>query len=386
MLNKVSIRVRITIMSVLLLTLCCVGLTLLLNKSADRIVSSVIMFPALPVEEVQGGENSSASATATTNDVAIESTLAIAAKANFRMESILYMLLMVIGGGALTYYVSGGALKPLKILNEQVKNVHANNLSESLPVPTTYDEIAELTKSFNEMTDKLDRAFCLQQQFSASAAHELKTPLAVLQTKVDVFRLQNSHSNSEYEVLISVFEKQIYRLRGLVTNLLSMTQSDYEDEQITICVKDVFADILKELAMVADENNVTLSMQCDDSVIVGNLDSIYRAFYNLVENAIKYNVDSGSVTVRVQEEPTQQVSIQVSDTGFGIPDDCKEEVFESFFRVDKSRSRELGGSGLGLALVKRIVEQHGGKVIVNNNKPCGTVFNIVLMKEQIEEM
>ena len=365
MFNKVSIRVRLTIMSMLLLTLCCAGLTLLLNKSADRIVSSVITFPALPAEVVQGGENSSASATVATHDTIAASPIATVAKANFRAESILYMLLMVIGGAALTYYVSGSALKPVKMLNEQVKNIHANNLSESLTVPTTRDEIAELTKSFNEMTDKLDRAFCLQQQFSASAAHELKTPLSVLQTKVDVFRLQKSHSNSEYEALVSVFEKQICRLRGLVTNLLSMTQTDYEDEKVSICIKDVFADILEELAIVADEKNVTLSMQCDDSEIDGNLDSIYRAFYNLVENAIKYNVDGGSVTVIVQEEPTQCVSIQVSDTGVGIPDDCKKEVFEPFFRVDKSRSRELGGSGL---------EQHGGIITLTDNKPCGSVF------------
>ena len=374
MLNKVSIRVRLTLMSVALLTLCCVGLTLLLNTSADRIVGSIITSPALSAEDVPSGENSSTSASATTHDTTAASPIATTARAKFRTESILYMLLMVIGGGALTYYVSGSALKPLKTLNEQVKNIHANNLSESLTVPTTRDEIAELTKSFNEMTDKLDRAFCLQQQFSASAAHELKTPLAVLQTKVDVFRLQNSHSNSEYEALVSVFEKQIFRLRGLVSNLLSMTQTDYEDEKVAICIKDVFADILEELAMVADEKNVTLSMQCDNSAIEGNLDSIYRAFYNLVENAIKYNADGGSVTVTVQEQPTQCVSIQVSDTGIGIPDDCKKEVFEPFFRVDKSRSRELGGSGLGLALVRRIVEQHGGSITVADNKPCGSVF------------
>lgn len=363
------------------MTLCCMGLTLLLNTSADKIVASVITSPALSVEDFPEDENSNTSTTPATGEAATKSPLATAARSNFRTESILYMLLMVIGGGALTYYVSGSALKPLKTFNEQVKTIHANNLSESLTIPNTRDEIAELTKSFNEMTDKLDRAFCLQQQFSASAAHELKTPLAVLQTKVDVFRLQNSHSNSEYEALVSVFEKQIYRLRGLVTNLLSMTQTDYEEEKSTICVKDVFADIFEELAPVADEKKITLSMQCDDSVMDGNLDSIYRAFYNLVENAIKYNVDGGSVTVTVREEHTKQVSIQVSDTGVGIPDDCKAEVFEPFFRVDKSRSRELGGSGLGLALVKRIVEQHGGIITVADNDLCGTTFNMIFSKK-----
>lgn len=380
MLSKISIRVRLTMMSVALLTLCCVGLTLLLNTSANRIVATIDALLSTPEEKNQGDQNGSVSAAKTTNYDIENSPLATAARADYRMESIIYMLLMIIGGGVLTYYVSGRALKPLKTLNDQVKNIHAHNLSESLAVPTTRDEIAELTKSFNEMTNKLDRAFRLQQQFSASAAHELKTPLAVLQTKVDVFRLQNSHNTAEYEALVSVFEKQIYRLRGLVTNLLEMTQTDYENEKSTICVNDILTDIFEELRMVADEKNVTLSLQCDNSMIYGNLDSLYRAFYNLVENAIKYNVDGGSVTVTVCKNNPNGVSVQVSDTGISIPDDCKKEVFEPFFRVDKSRNREMGGAGLGLALVRCIVEQHSGEISVNDNKPCGTVFNIVFPK------
>lgn len=374
MIGKISIRLRLTLMSVALLTLCCVGLTVLLNISADNVVDDISASYSYPAYTIENGEivmPESVPSQENQPSIAIPTTTA---KVKFRTESILYMLLMVIGGGALTYYASGSALKPLKTLNEQIKNIHENNLSESLTVPTARDEIAELTKSFNEMTNKLDRAFCLQQQFSANAAHELKTPLAVLQTKVDVFRLQNSHSNLEYEALVSVFEKQIYRLRGLVTNLLSMTQTDYVDEKDTICIKDIFADIFEELALVADEKKVTLSLQCEESVIDGNLDSLYRAFFNLVENAIKYNLDGGSVAVVVKEEPTQCLSIQVSDTGVGIPDDCKKEVFEPFFRVDKSRSRELGGSGLGLALVKHIVEQHGGSITVAENQPHGSLF------------
>ncbi|MEG0575881.1 MAG: HAMP domain-containing sensor histidine kinase [Anaerovoracaceae bacterium] len=376
MFNKISIRVRITLISVALLIVCCFGLTLLLNNSAGKIVNTIVAASELTDAKPLDNENNVDTAP-TEEGTLIGPPVAATAKESFRMDSLIYMLLMVVCGGALTYYVLGRALKPLKNLNEQVKSVHANNLSESIMVPTTKDEIADLTESFNDMMNKINHAFCLQQEFSASAAHELKTPLAVLQAKIDVFRLQKSHGNAEYEALISVFEKQIYRLRGLVANLLSMTQSEYEEEKSSICIKEIFADIFEELGTVANEKNVKLSMESDESIIKGNLDSIYRALYNLVENAIKYNINGGSVEVKVQKEQSGKVSVIVADTGIGIPEAEKNQVFEPFFRVDKSRSRELGGSGLGLTIVKRIIDNHGGKIEINNNQPNGTVFNII---------
>ncbi|MEG0292118.1 MAG: HAMP domain-containing sensor histidine kinase [Anaerovoracaceae bacterium] len=376
MFNKISIRVRITLISVALLIVCCFGLTLLLNNSAGKIVNTIVAASELTDAKPLDNENNVHTAP-TEEGTLIGPPVAATAKESFRMDSLIYMLLMVVCGGALTYYVLGRALKPLKNLNEQVKSVHANNLSESIMVPTTKDEIADLTESFNDMMNKINHAFCLQQEFSASAAHELKTPLAVLQAKIDVFRLQKSHGNAEYEALISVFEKQIYRLRGLVANLLSMTQSEYEEEKSSICIKEIFADIFEELGTVANEKNVKLSMESDESIIKGNLDSIYRALYNLVENAIKYNINGGSVEVKVQKEQSGKVSVIVADTGIGIPEAEKNQVFEPFFRVDKSRSRELGGSGLGLTIVKRIIDNHGGKIEINNNQPNGTVFNII---------
>lgn len=379
MLSRISIRIRLTLMSVALLTLCCVSLTLLLNTSADRIVKKIDASVMTPAQETQDTGHDRVSSPKLKSD-AVQNTPTIEARDTFRTESIVYMIMMIVGGGALTYYISGRALRPLKMLNTQVKSIQVHNLSDSLVVPPTRDEIAELTQSFNEMTDKLDHAFQLQQQFSASAAHELKTPLSVLQAKVDVFRMQSNHHTEDYEALISIFEKQIHRLRGLVTNLLNMTQADCVEDKSDINLQDVFTDIFEELTPIAQEKYVTLSLQCDDSVVFGNLDSLYRAFYNIVENSIKYNVVNGKVTVITKQKSENMVSIQIADTGIGIPSDCKNDIFEPFFRVDKSRSRAMGGSGLGLAIVDRIIKQHGGTIRATDNIGGGTCFEIVLSR------
>ena len=379
MFNKVSIRVRLTMMSVTLLTLCCVGLTILLNSSAEKIIETVDSSLTIPAHELHDSKNNIANFIDIT-PYSITSSLGTQAKSTYRLESIFYMFLMIIGGGILTYYVSNSTLKPLEHLNEQVKKINANNLSESLLIPSTHDEISELTKSFNDMIDKLDHSFNLQQQFSINAAHELKTPLAVLQAKIDVFHLKASHNHKEYEDLISVFEKQIYRLRSLVSTLLSMTQTDYENEKTNICLKDVFIDIFEEMTTLANKKNIMLSISCDNSTIYGNLDSLYRAFYNIVENSIKYNLEGGNVNVIIEQD-IQCLSIKISDTGIGIPDDYKKDVFEPFFCVDKSRSHEIGGTGLGLSLVKHIINQHGGNIAIYDNHPRGCLLIISFIKK-----
>ncbi|MEG0692874.1 MAG: histidine kinase dimerization/phospho-acceptor domain-containing protein, partial [Oscillospiraceae bacterium] len=243
MLKKLSIRLRLTLLSGILLTLCCVGLTVVLNFSAfrlvDKIDATIITTPAIESDPSQNKNEMNQEIIPLT-----PSTQTQEAKKGFSIQSIIYMIIVILGGSALTYYISGRALKPLDILNGQVKNLNVHNLSETLDIPPTKDEIAELTQSFNDMTDKLDEAFLTQKRFSASAAHELRTPLAVLQTKVDVFKKKNTHTNEEYEALIAVFEKQINRLRGLVSNLLDMTNMDDEREQSAISLQDMFEDII----------------------------------------------------------------------------------------------------------------------------------------------
>lgn len=380
MLKKMPIRLRLTVMTVTLLTVCCVGLTLILNLSADRMATKIDATLVLPAKEIgeDGSFNDSFQAPASSLVPTVPSDDSQKARVDFRMESIIYMLLVVVGGGLLTYYISGKALKPLDTLNGQVKNINVHNLSETLSVPPTKDEIAELTVTFNEMTDKLDNVFTMQGRFSANAAHELRTPLAVLQTKVDVFKKKADHTKEEYDALISVIEKQTNRLRGLVDNLLDMTNMDVIGEQSSIYVKDMFEDIILELSHIAKDNHVTLSLDCDHSVVFGNTDLLYRAFYNLVENGIKYNIDGGTVEVIVNRLSKEQVLIQIKDTGIGIDEKDKVDIFEPFYRIDKSRSRQMGGAGLGLSIVDSIIKKHNGMLTVTDNENGGTCFNIIL--------
>ncbi|MFC0394135.1 sensor histidine kinase [Paenibacillus mendelii] len=380
MLKKMPIRLRLTVMTVALLTVCCVGLTLVLNLSADTMAARIDAALVLPAKEVgddgQGDGNPPSPSSSIITPVPSDDSQQ--ARMDFRMNSIIYMILVIVGGGFLTYYISGKALKPLHTLNGQVKNINVHNLSETLSVPPTKDEIAELTVTFNEMTDKLDNAFMMQGRFSASAAHELRTPLAVLQTKIDVFKKRKDHTNEEYDALISVIEKQTHRLRGLVGNLLDMTNMDDNGEQSSICLKDVFEDITSELSHIAKDKNVALILDCDNSTVTGSTDLLYRAFYNLVENGIKYNIDGGTVKVIVNRLCKEQVSIKIIDTGIGIPEINKKHIFEPFYRVDKSRSRQLAGAGLGLSIVESIIKKHNGMLTVTDNEVGGTCFNVIL--------
>ncbi|MEG0379556.1 MAG: HAMP domain-containing protein, partial [Eubacterium sp.] len=242
MLKKLSLRCRSTLLSALLLTLCCAGLTIMLNFSAfqlvDQIEAAAVIKPATEIPLTQELE-----ATPTVSAEHLNTS-----KRAFSLQSMLYMLFIIGGGSALTYFIAGKALKPLDDLNEQVKNITVHNLSKKLEIPPTKDEIAELTQSFNTMSSKLNDAFMTQKRFSASAAHELRTPLSVLQTKIDVFKKRNTHTSDEYDALIAVFEKQITRLRRLVINLLDMTNMDRTQEKNTIHLRDLFEDILCELS------------------------------------------------------------------------------------------------------------------------------------------
>lgn len=362
-------------MMVILLTICCVGLTLILNFSAGIMATRIDAVSVLPAQEISDDidvvDNLQASMMSTPTVVAQQ------ARIDFQFESVFYMFLIIVGGGILTYYVSGKVLKPLDILNSQIKNRTVQNLSETMDIPPSDDEIAELTQSFNEMTYKLNEAFLMQSRFSVNAAHELRTPLAVLKTKVDVFKKKNAHSTEEYDALITVVEKQTQRLSELVFTLLDMTNMNDEYEYEAICLKDVLEDIVFELTHIANEKNVKLFLDCEDTVVYGNTDLLYRAFYNIVENSIKYNVDGGNVMIKGKSEKNQ-MKIEIIDTGMGIPDEMKKIIFEPFYRVDTSRSREVGGVGLGLSIVQSIINKHKGKIAVTDNENGGTCFKITL--------
>lgn len=375
MFKKVSIRWRMTILSAILLTLCCISLTLFLNHSAallvDTSVAAAITTPAYSIDLTQK-QTASEELQPAYPMISLQE-----AKQDYQLQSILAMLCIVFGGSALTYYVAGKALQPLHVLNKQVKNISMKNLSTSLEVPSTKDEIADLSTTFNVMTTSLHEAFLRQQRFSANAAHELRTPLAVLQTKMDVFRKKQEHSVQEYEALLHVFEKQIHQLRQLVGNLLELNNPSTPLEQTSFDITRLLQEIILDLQEIADKKGISIHLNCKDShMMQGNVELLYRAFYNLIENGINYNVNGGHIDIDVTSSTTGQLQVQIKDTGIGIPEDAKSHIFEPFYRVETSRSRRMGGAGLGLPMVQMILEKHNGTIQIEDNKPRGSIFTV----------
>lgn len=378
MLKNLSIRLRLTLLSIFLLTICCFVLTFVLNFSANKMADIIEAMPLTPSYE---GDEFGVAIPLDQSIVAIPATPASQlARQSFFNKSIFYMIAIVVLGGVITYYITGRALKPLSALRSQMKNRTVHNLSEDLVVPQSHDEIADLTCSFNEMTNKLGDAFEMQKRFSQSAAHELRTPLTVLKTKVEVFKMKNSHTPEEYDKLLDVISTHTNRLAELVTDLLTLTNMDAMELDDSINIKTLLSDIAEELSPLTIEKNINIKINADKPVIIkGNESLIHRALYNLIENAIKYNNQDGSVHVEITDEvSTNQAVISIKDTGIGIPPNLIENIFEPFFRVDKSRSRQMGGVGLGLSIVQSIIDKHNGTIDISKNSPCGTIFRVII--------
>lgn len=379
--NKLSMRIRITVLNVLLLTVCCVGLTLILNLSANKMADVLEATPVMPSMEI--GEdglpipNQQSDAIQMTPIVPSENSKL--ARTNFLYRSIFYMITIVLSGGVITYYIAGKALKPLSELSEQMKNLTVHNLSENLLVPQSNDEIAELTVSFNQMSNKLDDAFAMQKRFSESAAHELRTPLTVLKTKIDVFNKKGNRTNEEYTKLIEVFSANTNRLSNLVNDLLSLTNILEVNLNDEIVLSTVFKEIIEEVTTLLSDKNIAISLfdNTNKGILSGNKNLLHKAFYNLVENAIKYNVENGSIEISLDMQGDKNI-ISIKDSGISIPDEMKDLILEPFFRVDKSRNRKIAGSGLGLSTVKTILDKHKGEITVLDNPSGGNIFKITL--------
>lgn len=378
MVKKISLRWRLTLLTSLLIAICCIGLSLVLNISAYRMADGI---DAAVIQPAFSAESTIPSDPAIPLVPSESSETVQAAKHSYLLESLLYTILAVLTGGVLTYYIAGKALEPVRALSSQVRNINMNNLDEAIEVPQTKDELAELTISFNEMTDKLAQAFAVQKRFSADAAHELRTPLAVLQTKLDVFEKKKVHTDADYAALTEAFKKQVSRLRVLVTELLDIANMEHEVQRQDIGLKELLNDIVKDLSVVARDKDVSITIDGGGYHISGEREMLYRAFYNLIENAIKYNVSGGSVNIEITEQDKDSVTVAIKDTGIGIPNELKTQIFTPFYRVDKSRSRKMGGSGLGLALVYGIVKKHSGVIAVSDNPDAGSCFTITLPKE-----
>ena len=299
-------------------------------------------------------------------------------KADYRKNSLIISAVLALLGGVVTYFISGHALRPIREFSDKIEKVQAQNLADSRIEENQVKELNQLSVSYNRMLERLSDAFEIQRQFTANAAHELRTPLALMQVQLDLYH-SNSHPGNDADTvqMIQMVTEQNDRLNKMVKTLLDMSELQTVGRDDEIILDALVDEVLEDLEPLAEGKNIRLIGKCKDITMVGSDILIYRLVYNLVENAIKYNHSGGQVTVTADRKE-KHVYLSVEDTGAGIPEELKERVFEPFFRVDKSRSRELGGVGLGLALVREIVRVHDGNITVKSNPSGGTIFEVVL--------
>ena len=299
-------------------------------------------------------------------------------KADYRKNSLIISAVLALLGGVATYFISGHALRPLREFSDKIEKVQAQNLADSRIEENQVKELNQLSVSYNRMLERLSDAFEIQRQFTANAAHELRTPLALMQVQLDLYH-SNGHPDNDADTvqMIKMVTEQNDRLNKMVKTLLDMSELQTVGRDDEIILDALVDEVLEDLEPLAEGKNIRLIGKCKDITMVGSDILIYRLVYNLVENAIKYNHSGGQVTVTADRKE-KHVYLSVEDTGTGIPEELKERVFEPFFRVDKSRSRELGGVGLGLALVREIVRVHDGSITVKSNPSGGTIFEVVL--------
>lgn len=304
-------------------------------------------------------------------------------KADYKRNSLIITVLLALLGGVVTYFISGHALRPIREFSDKIEEVQAQNLSDSRIDENNVKELNQLGISYNKMLERLSEAFEIQRQFSANAAHELRTPLALMQVQLDLYN-SASHPGNDADTLqtIKMVTEQNDKLNRMVKTLLDMSELQTVGRDDKIILDAIVEEVLADLEPLAVEKNIKLIGKCEDATMIGSDILIYRLVYNLVENAIKYNHPLGQVTVTAYQR-NKHVYLSVEDTGSGIPKELRERVFEPFFRVDKSRSRELGGVGLGLAFVREIVRVHDGSICIKSGKTGGTIFEVTFAQHSM---
>ena len=304
-------------------------------------------------------------------------------KADYKRNSLIITVLLALLGGVVTYFISGHALRPIREFSDKIEEVQAQNLSDSRIEENNVKELNQLGISYNKMLERLSDAFEIQRQFTANAAHELRTPLALMQVQLDLYN-SASHPGNDADTLqtIKMVTEQNDKLNRMVKTLLDMSELQTVGRDDKIILDAIVEEVLADLEPLAVEKNIKLIGKCEDATMIGSDILIYRLVYNLVENAIKYNHPLGRVTVTAYQR-YKHVYLAVEDTGSGIPKELRERVFEPFFRVDKSRSRELGGVGLGLALVREIVRVHDGSICIKSGKTGGTIFEVTFAQHSM---
>ena len=378
--KRISLQWRITLMTVLFIGITCVAMNLLLCSSGVYYMDTI-------VDSLQGGGtvilNEEGTASFDPQLIVPNGELTIVvdgAQGRFRTTNWYITAAVTLLSGILAYFVSGRALKPLRSFASQVEMVQMNNLADMKINEDVLPEFKQLSRSFNQMLERLNTAFAAQRQFTGNAAHELRTPLALMQAQLELFFAEHPDVLPETAEFLSLLQEQTERLTQMTKTLLEMSnlQQVARNEQIQLApmIEEIFTD----LAPLAEEDGISLEVE-GDGVMTGSDALIYRLLFNLTENAVKYNRPGGSVRISVTQEP-EKLLIRVSDTGCGIPDEFQRSIFQPFFRVDKSRSREYGGVGLGLSLVWEIANLHGGSVWVEKSSEKGTTIAVDLPTQQ----
>ena len=373
--NRLSLQWRITLMTVLLIGITCVAMNLLLCYSGVYYMDTI-------VDTLQGGPlvvQGEAAAIFDPQLLTPDDGLTIivdGAQGRFRATNWYITAAVTALSGILAYFVSGHALKPLRSFAAQVEKVQLNNLADMEINEDVLSEFRQLSRSFNQMLQRLNNAFAAQRQFTGNAAHELRTPLALMQARLELFSAEHPDVPPETAEFLALLREQTERLTQMTKTLLEMSNLRQVARNEHIQLAPMIEEIFTDLAPLAEKRNIVLAAEGDGSM-TGSDALIYRLLFNLTENAVKYNRPGGSVQVTVTQE-TEKLLIRVSDTGCGIPAEYQQSVFQPFFRIDKSRSREYGGAGLGLSLVWEIVGLHGGSVRVEDSGERGTTIAVEL--------
>ena len=384
--KRMSLQWRLTCITTLCIAIICGCLTMFVYKNGVHYIDSL-----QDAVESQGDEKGNKSDEIYIsipddkwNEFADEFSVQVYNnKADYKRNSLIITVLLALLGGVVTYFISGHALRPIREFSDKIEEVQAQNLSDSRIEENNVKELNQLGISYNKMLERLSDAFEIQRQFTANAAHELRTPLALMQVQLDLYN-SASHLGNDADTLqtIKMVTEQNDKLNRMVKTLLDMSELQTVGRDDKIILDAIVEEVLADLEPLAVEKNIKLIGKCENATMIGSDILIYRLVYNLVENAIKYNHPLGQVTVTAYQR-NKHVYLSVEDTGSGIPKELRERVFEPFFRVDKSRSRELGGVGLGLAFVREIVRVHDGSICIKSGKTGGTIFEVTFAQHSM---
>ena len=370
-----SLRLRITLLCALLLTLCCAALAVTSNLSAVQLADTITAVPLEPAQSVPSTVIDGQPSLIAPAAPAIQQAQRI-----FHTQSLLATAAILTLGLLLIYLLVGHALAPLKDLNTQIQRRTAKDLDRPLSIPDRGDEVTQLAQSFQELSQRLSRAFVMQRSFSQNAAHEFRTPLAVLKTRIGLFRKKQDFTPQATGAFLDILEGEVDRLSGMVDSLLKLTNLEQVPRTDQVELQELLDQVAEDMSPLASGKGSVLLVDSAPGTITGSRELLRRALFNLVENAVKYGPEGGQVRICAELDGTDMV-ISVADQGPGIPPELRERIFEPFFRVDTARSRELGGTGLGLALVRAIAEVHGGSVSVEEGPAGGNQFLLRLPAE-----